>query len=102
MPLKRGTVLKKNMGVITEWADEVMLLRCGPEVKKYGDPYTFVISVKAESQDTALLFGGCGVMYPGMRKEIRDRLRELGFKKARWERICGNRRKCVEGVVDTC
>ena len=90
------------MGVITEWSEEVILLRCGPEVNVYGDPYTFVISVKAESQDTALLFGGCGVMYPGMRKEIRDRLKELGFKKARWERIHGDKKKCVEGVVDSC
>ena len=34
------------MGVITEWSEEVILLRCGPKVKEYGDPYTFVISIK--------------------------------------------------------
>ena len=74
------------MGVIAEPIKRSILLRCGPGMIRYGDPYSFCVSVAIRENRTAYLFGACGRTYIGMRKEIREKLVEMGFERVMWER----------------
>ena len=78
------------MPVHAEPIKDIIRLRCGPDFRCYGDPWAFRVDVEIKDGHTAYLSGGCGRTYIGMRKEIREKLREMGFERVAWERRRSN------------
>ena len=74
-----------------------ILLRCGPDFRVFGDEFCFVVTVTIEPHYTAFLQGAMGRIYPGLRRELLDKLKELGFKRFKWERK--HKPKIVEGEI---
>ena len=87
------------MPVHAEAVRDIIRLRCGPDFRCYGDPWTFRVDVEIKDGYTAYLAGGCGKSYPGMRREIKEKLKEMGFTKVEWERRRNGGVKKVEDAI---
>lgn len=66
-------------------------LRAAPGEFEYGQPWTFRADVYDEGDGVALIEGGVGKMWPGLRAEIARALLRLGFTFAYWARPGGKR-----------
>jgi hypothetical protein len=86
------------MGVVARQMERAFLLRAGRNLREYGDPYEFVVTVTAEPGGCAYLQGAAGEAYSGLRQELKEKLREMGFKSMRWERR-KNQRKVVNTEI---
>ena len=87
------------MPIIVEEIDKGIFLRCGPRCHCYGDEWQFGLLLRVDEDGAAYLWGGRGKIYPGILRDVRDKLREMGFARYRWERIKNGKTKIVEGTI---
>jgi len=63
----------------------VLVVRGGPDFKKFGDPYEFSMIIEVEGTHVEIS-ALSGKFSTESFSELKKRLKELGFKTASWER----------------
>jgi len=62
-------------------------IRAGPEHTKYGEPYELVATVLSPHPEEAWIIGACCALSMRDATEIEQRLRGMGFRVVRWQRV---------------
>jgi hypothetical protein len=73
------------MAAVLETIQNGLLIRWGPEMEEYGDPYIFSVVAEVDG-DSAFLKGGAGTISTAGQKAIFKALREVGVHTISWER----------------